>query len=144
MAIQRSENSAPREPSDAPAREAREYVAFLWRRRWPIFVAFQIGLILALALLLSRPTEYRTVATVLRQQRIIETQGSQFGPRDYNGGSMETELRLVRSEIIASRVREKIGGASVFTNSPEGTDLMQVYARSGDPRRAALVANTFA
>ena len=57
---------------------------------------------------------------------------------------METELRLVRSEIIASRVREKIGGASVFTNSPEGTDLMQVYARSGDPRRAALVANTFA
>lgn len=144
MTIQRQENSAPREQGDAPAREAREYIAFLWRRRWPIFIAFQIGLISALALLISRPTEYRSVATLLRQQRIIETQGSQFGPRDYNGGSMETELRLVRSEIIAGRVRDKIGAASVYTNSPEQTDLMRVYARSGDPRRAALVANTFA
>lgn len=144
MTIQRQENFAPREVAEAPTREAREYVAFLWRRRWPIFIAFQIGLVVALALLASRPTEYRSVATLLRQQRIIETQGSQFAPRDYNGGSMETELRLVRSEVIASRVREKIGGASVFTDSPEKTDLMRIYARSADPRRAALIANTYA
>jgi capsular exopolysaccharide synthesis family protein len=144
VTIQRQETYAPRE-GEAPAREAREYVGFLWRRRWPIFIAFQIGLVLTLALLASKPTEYRTVATLLRQNRIIDSGGAQnVGPRDYNGGSMETELRLIRSEVIASRVRAKIGNASVFTDSPEQTDLMRIYGRSGDPRRAALVSNTYA
>jgi capsular exopolysaccharide synthesis family protein len=144
VTIQRQENYIPRE-AEAPAKEAREYVGFLWRRRWPIFIAFQIGLVLTLALLATRPTEYRSVATLLRYNRIIESSGSQsIGPRDYNGGSMETELRLIRSEVIASRVRAKIGNASVFTDAPDATDLIRIYARSGDPRRAALVANTFA
>jgi capsular exopolysaccharide synthesis family protein len=144
---QRQENYVAREGSgnDAPTREAREYIGFIWRRRWPIFIAFQIGLVLTLALLASRPTEYRAVATMLRQYRVLESSGTaNVGPRDYNGSSMETELRLIRSEVITSRVRAKIGNASVATDSPEKTDLMRIYARSGNPVRAALVANTFA
>ena len=126
-------------------RDVRDYLGLAWRRRVYLIVGFQVGLVLTGLLLAGRPTYYSSTATVLLRPRGVEaSDGRTSGPVDYNGGNVETEMRLITSQVIGNRVRAKIGGGGVSASNPPQTDLIRVTAQYKSPDAAAIIANTYA
>lgn len=131
--------------SDSASREVRDLLITLWRRRFPAIIALQLGLLLAAVLLSSRPVEYRSGATLLLRPRSLNVDASRsVGPLDYNGGNIETEMRLINSSVIGERVGPIGWTARVFLFNPPQTDLIRVSATSLSAANARDVANAFA
>jgi capsular exopolysaccharide synthesis family protein len=91
--------------------------------------------------------QYEATAQVLLQPRASET------PFDPNTGTrtvdparqVQTEIQVLNSEPVRNAVRAKIGSVPKISASSVGqTDVIELTARSTDPARAALVANTYA
>lgn len=126
-------------------RDVRDYLGLAWRRRAYLMVGFQIGLLLTGFLLASRPTFYSSTATVLLRPRGVEASDTRSsGPVDYNGGNVETEMRLISSRVISTRVYSKIRAAGVSTSNPPQTDLIRITSNSKTAKSAAVIANTYA
>ena len=131
--------------SGSVQRDVREYLGLAWRRRAYLMVGFQIGLLLTGFLLASRPTFYSSTATVLLRQRGVDASTARAsGPVDYDGGNVETEMRLITSRVISTRVVARIKTAGVSTVNPPQTDLIRITAKSKSAKTAAVIANTYA
>ena len=140
-------NRGERQRDDGSAqRDVRDYLGLAWRRRGYLIVGFQIGFVLTGLLLASRPTSYSSTATILLHPRNVEASDPRTsGPIDFNGGNVETEMRLAGSPVIGSRVAKKLTRlGTVSTSNPPQTDFIRITATSGNPAVAANTANTYA
>lgn len=122
-----------------------QYVDVLRRRRW-VVVLVAVGVMMS-ALLVSamQDTTYRAAAEVLLQSRrqVIFAQGGSAA-----GGQMttvETEIRVIRSDPIRAAVRERLGSTPRVTATRVGeTEVMRIQAVAPTARQAAEFANVFA
>jgi succinoglycan biosynthesis transport protein ExoP len=124
----------------------RDYVDVLRRRKSLIIVVAMLLTVPTLVLSLLRTPVYAGQAELLLQPRTSETlfDPNNGVPRDPNR-DVQNEIRILRSEPVRAAVREQLGSAPKVTARPDGpTDIVQVTARSTDPKQAADVANAYA
>ena len=131
---------------DSPGHDLRHYLEVLSRRR--VVALLTVAVVVGLALLVSYVQEpvYVARARILMQMRGEES------PFDPNTGqradpdrALSTEIEVLRGEGVRDEVREKLGSAPPVAATPVGTtDVIEVTARSTDPRRAAEVTNAYA
>lgn len=123
------------------------------RRRWPLVIALPLlamGLSTAYYTFLSPPMPYEAKATVQIGKKI----GDQNGQNLYYLGQANQQLVLTYTNIAKSRsVMEKVSASlpdrpnpdellgKISVNSIKGTELIQIFIRDQDPKRAALLAN---
>ena len=127
-------------------RELRDYLRLLRRRKWTIVIAAGIVVSSALAAAFLQTPVYQADAEVL-----LQTGGGEslFDPstgfRNDPARAIQTEIQILRSQPVRDAVRKKLGQAPEVSVSPIGqTDVINVAARSTDPRRAAAIANAYA
>lgn len=131
---------------DAESIDLRSYLHVLRRRKLTVALV-TLGLVVStvVASLLQSPV-YEGVTEILLQPR-----GADF-LFDANNASrvaatrtVETEIRVMRSDPVRNAVREKIGTAPKVSAVRLGeTEVMEVRASSGSASRAALIANSYA
>lgn len=124
----------------------RDYLQIVGRRKQIIVVVVLVIVVPSVVLALLKTPLYEGRAELLLQPRTSETL---FDP---NSGvytdparQVQNEIRILSSEPVRAEVRNRIGSAPKVTAAGiASTDLISVSARSTDPSRAALLANTYA
>lgn len=126
--------------------DLREYLRVLRRRKWTIALAAGIVVAVALGSALLQTPVYQASAELLLQARSTESLfDPQTGQRVDPVRLMQTEIQVMKSEPVRNAVKERLGVAPNVSVAPVGqTDVLRVRAQSTDPKRAALVANTYA
>lgn len=121
-----------------------DYLRVLQRRKLTILLV-TLGLVAAalVASLLQSPV-YEGKAEVLlrpREQSVFTSESGSSPPV----GTVETELRVLKSDAVRGAVREKLGSVpNVSANRVGETEVMQIRALSTKPERAAATANAYA
>jgi len=135
------------EVGEAQGLDVRRYLTALRRRR-SLLVATVVGMV-ATVLVLSwtRPRVYEGEAHLLLQPRQTESLfSSDGGDRDIDPDlAIATEIQILKGDPVQAAVREKLGPVpEVRASRVADTFVVEVRARSRDPRRAASVADTYA
>ena len=126
--------------------ELRDYLAVLKHRK--LIVLLTVAVVVGLALLYSYVQEpvYAASSRLLLQNKQSE---SPFDPG--TGGyidparALSTNIEVLKGQLVATEVRNRIGTAPGVSASPVGqTDVVQVTVLSTDPKRAAAAANAYA
>ena len=141
MRAYRGPETAGAEPSGL-----REYALLLWRKRVTIVVvtAICVGATLAYCIL-TKPT-YQASASVLLEPPISQTlveanSSSGIAPL----ADVPDGIQVIESSSVAKLVARSLPGAPAVTATQVGTtDVVQVSARSKDPKAAAAAANAYA
>lgn len=134
-------------PQEAAAEpELRDYLQILRRRKTVIALSVAITLGIALVLSYSQKPRYAASAKLLLRTRSTE---SLFQTDAQSAGdpsrAVETEIEVIGTEPVQDLVRKKIGSAPAVQVRQVGrTDLVIMRAESTDPKRASLIANTYA
>lgn len=121
-----------------------EYLRVLQRRKVTILLV-TLGLVAAalVASLVQTPV-YEGKAEVLlhpREQSVFTSESGSSPPV----GTVETELRVLKSDAVRRAVREKLGSLPNVSAARVGeTEVMQISALSTMPERAAATANAYA
>jgi polysaccharide biosynthesis transport protein len=122
----------------------RIYLQVVQRRKYWVIGMVLLGLAVSLAISLAQPKEYSATAQLLVQS---SNQAVTLGPtqQDVSTTDVQTEQQLATSAPVVSAVRKKLGSAPAVATSQVGqTNVIAVTAVSTEPKRAALVANTYA
>ena len=130
----------------APGRGLRDYLRSFGRRKQFITVVVLLVTVPAVVLSLLQTPVYSGEAEVLLQPRTSESLfvADTAVPAD-PARQVRNEIRVLTSAPVRDAVRAQIGTAPEVRASAIGsTDVIRVSARSTDPTRAALVANTYA
>ena len=124
----------------------RDYLRIVGRRKQLITVIVLLITVPAVVLSLLQTPVYEGEAEILLQPRTSETLfDPNSGVRVDPARQVQNEIRILTSAPVRAAVREQIGSAPKVDASAIGsTDLVRVSARSTDPSRAALLANTYA
>ncbi|MDQ3898632.1 MAG: polysaccharide biosynthesis tyrosine autokinase [Actinomycetota bacterium] len=124
----------------------RDYLRIVGRRRALITVIVLLVTVPAVVFSLLQTPVYAGRAEVLLQPRTSETLFDAGGGLQPDPArQVQNEIRILTSAPVRAAVRAQIGSAPKVSASAIGsTDLIRVSARSADPARAALVANTYA
>ena len=130
----------------ASDRDLRHYLEVLSRRR--VVALLTVAVVVGLAALVS----YVETPVYAARARILMQMRGEESPFDPNTGqradpdrALSTEIEVLRGQGVRSDVRQKLGSAPPVAATPVGTtDVIEVTARSADPRRAADVANAYA
>lgn len=132
--------------SESSELELRDYLRVLQRRKWTVFFAALVVVATALAASLLQTPVYQGTAQILLQSRSTESLfNPNTGQRTDPARLIQTEIQILRSEPVRAEVRRRIGTEASISARPVGqTDVIEVTARSTDPERAAIVANTYA
>ncbi|MCB0994494.1 MAG: polysaccharide biosynthesis tyrosine autokinase, partial [Acidimicrobiales bacterium] len=123
-----------------------DYIGIL-RRRWHYVVgAFLVLIAMSLVYSLLQTPLYRAQAEVLVD---LDTSSQLFDPvtgaRRSETRVIDTEVKFVKSTLVADAVREALGfGGGVSAAAADNADVIEIISTSTDPDRAALVANTYA
>jgi non-specific protein-tyrosine kinase len=131
---------------DADARDLRDYVVVVRRRKWLIAVV-TIGVVaIALAHALTQKSIYRASTEVLLQPRASE---QIFQPSQQNGTSdatrVATEIQVMQSQSVRSAVTAALHKSAKVDIAAEGdTDVVVISADNHDPKEAAHIAQTYA
>src|SRR4051812_1360366 len=133
----------PEEPAEL---ELRDYLRILSRRKWMILAITLLVTAAAVVATLAQTPVYEGSAEVLLQVKASESLfDPNTGVRADPNRAVQTEIEVLRSRPVRDLVRQKIGDAPKVTASGVGqTDVLTVRAESTDPKRAALIANTYA
>jgi capsular exopolysaccharide synthesis family protein len=129
---------------DGQGFDLRSYLRTLHRRRWLIALVTVGVVACALVVSLLQSKVYRASAEVVLQPRSTE---SVFDPSNTTGNNrtVETEIRVLRSDDVRNAVRREIGSAPPVTAARVGeTEAMKISAASPDAQRAARIANAYA
>ena len=117
------------------------------RRRWKVVAICMATLVvLVLALSMTRPKQYEGEARVLVHPRAGE------GVFDVESGpgldpelALRTEIEIIESEPVEAAVRDELGSVSEVTaERVSETLVIEIKARSPDPKRAARITNAYA
>ncbi len=130
---------------DSPQPELRRAWQLLRRRKWTVLVACAAVVAAAVGASLAQTPVYEGTARLL-----IQTQGrdSVFDPvtgqRNDPARAVQSEILVIESAPVRAAVRQRLGEAPPVTASAIAeTDGVEIKATDPDPRRAALVANTY-
>jgi capsular exopolysaccharide synthesis family protein len=124
----------------------RDYLRIVARRKQIIVIVVLVVTVPAVVLALLKTPQYEGAAEILLQQRTSETLfDPNSGVRADPARELQNEIRILSSAPVRTEVRARVGSAPKVSASAIGsTDLIRVAARSNDPSRAALLANTYA
>lgn len=133
---------------DEPGRELdlRGYFAVV-RRRWPVVAICTATLVAAVfALSVVQTDQYEGEARVLVHPRASEgVFDVERGPGLDPELALRTEIEIIESEPVHRAVEEELGPVDeVAAERVSETLVIEVKARSSDPRRAARITNAFA
>jgi capsular exopolysaccharide synthesis family protein len=122
----------------------RDYAAIVWRRKWIILYPIVLTMVVAGALSLLTPVQYRSAAEVLVKlpptAETVGSSGAVLSPR-----LVENELRAASGSELQARVRELVGPEpSLSVTADDDSDVFRFTAVSGGSRQAAAAANTYA
>lgn len=134
-------------PQEAAAEpDLRAYLHVLRRRKF--IIALTVAVVLAVAVVFSylQTPRYAGVAKLLLKQSSTQSLFDSSSQQNVDPArSVQTEIEVIRTEPVQELVRQKIGSAPPVQVQPVGqTDLVTIRAVSTNPKRAALVANTYA
>jgi len=123
----------------------RDYLDVLRRRKATIALAVLLVLVPSVVLSLLQTPLYEGRAELLLQSQNSE---SLFDPtsgiRNDPAREVQNEIRIVKSQAVRAAVRAQLGVAPKVSATPDGpTDLIQVAAKSTDPKLAASLANAY-
>jgi succinoglycan biosynthesis transport protein ExoP len=130
------------EPGAEPS--IRGYLQVMRRGRWWVAAFSLLGVAIGLTLSLTATRQYSATAQLLVQSSgtIDLTTGDQSA---ITAAQVQTELQLVTSAPVQSKVRQSIGSTPGVSASQVGqTNVIAVTAVSPDPALAAKVANVYA
>lgn len=131
-------------PLEGDGLELRRYLRTL-RRRLRLIVLVCAGVVAsAVGVSLLQTSVYRASAEIVLQPNSTE---SVFDPGNDPGGTrtVETEIRVLRSDAVRAAVRDEIGSAPRVTATRIGeTEAMKISAESTDAERSAQIANAYA
>ncbi len=126
--------------------ELRDYLRVLRRRRK--IVLLTVAVVVGAALLASyvqEPVYAASARLVVRDNQSESPFDPNTGARSDPARRLATEIEILKSQLVKAAVRDELGSAPSITASPVGqTDVIQVTAESSDPKRAVLVADTYA
>jgi len=131
------------------------------RRRLALILAVGVtSALVAFAILMLQPATYTASALLLISPRTPDTVGSvnALAPAAPTVSPVDSEIVMLRSPALMDDLAQQLGMASrTPTNAAEldlasvisvqrraGTNVIEISARSGDPARAQLIANTYA
>jgi len=122
----------------------RSYLAILRGRKWWVVSFALLGLGASLALSLRQPKQYAATAELLVQSAGQSvTLGNTTQP--VTTTDVQTDLQLATSAPVIAAVRARLGSApGVSATEVAQTNVIALTAVSTSPRRAALIANTYA
>ncbi len=126
--------------------ELRDYLRVLRRRKKValLTVAVVVGAAL-LASYVQEPVYAASARLVIRDNQSESPFNPNTGQRTDPARALATEIEILKSQLVKDAVRDKLGSAPDITASPVGqTDVIEVTAESADPKRAVLVADTYA
>ncbi len=132
-------------PPDGGALQLRGYLRTL-RRHQRLILLVTVGVMACAAIAtLLQPAVYEASAEILLQPRSTESVFDESAPDSGATPTVETEIRVIRSDRVRAAVRRAIGSAPKVSAERIGeTEVMRITATSGDPRQAARVANAYA
>jgi capsular exopolysaccharide synthesis family protein len=124
----------------------RDYLHLVVRRKQIIVVVLLLVTVPAVVFSLLQTPMYAGRAELLLQTRNSETLfDPNSGARADPARQVQNQIRILSSQPVRTEVRARIGSApKVKAGAIGDTDLISVTARSPDPSRAALLANTYA
>lgn len=133
-------------PEEAHELELRDYLRIVRRRKWIIVLSAVIVVGAASVASLLQTPVYQGRAELLLQPRTTESLfDPQTGQRNDPARSLQTEIRVLKSQPVKDAVRRELGRTPDVTVSPVGdTDVIAVKAESTRPGRAASTANAYA
>ena len=131
------------------------------RRRLALILAIGVtSALVAFAVLMLQPATYTASALLLISPRTPDTVGTvnPLAPAAPTVSPVDSEIVMLRSPALMDDLAQQLGMASrTPTNAAEldlasvisverraGTNVIEISARSGDPARAQLIANTYA
>ena len=129
----------------AARRGVRDYLRSFARRKQFITVVVLLVTVPAVVLSLLQTPVYSGEAEVLLQPRTSERLFDDSAVASDPARQVQNEIRVLTSAPVREAVRAQIGTApEARARAIDSTDVIRVSARSTDPARAALVANTYA
>lgn len=127
----------------------RSTLGILWHRRWVVVATFAIFVVLAGVISKVLPKVYSATSTlVVVQKENVATfdavQAAQVTARTYS--------EIVGAPVIAARVAHQLGGgqttgsvgSAVSVSPVTETQLLKITAQDRSPRKAQVLANTYA
>ena len=133
------------EHPDAEHQKLGDYVDVLRRRRWIVILVTAGVMMSALLVSVLQDTTYEATAEVLLQARrqVIFAQDGSAGAGQMT--TVETEIRVIRSDPVLAAVRERLGSTPKVTATRAGeTEVMKIQALAPTARQAAEFANVYA
>lgn len=134
---------------DSRTLELRDYLRVLRRHKWIIIVTVIVCVGIALAMSLTRAPVYVSGSSVLMEQRLVDRIFVPFEPQ-LTGDAAENrrgnELQIMSGPKVRAEVAKSLGRQpdEVSFQPIEGTDVIRVVARGGDPKSVAETANAYA
>lgn len=124
--------------------DLRDSIAVLRRRKWTIIVVVAVVLALGAVMSYRKTPVYEASSSLLLKaassNSVLAEQSSSDAER-----RVQNEAELLRGARTAREAERRLGfGAGVSVAAGGDSDVIEITATSGDPDRAALIANTFA
>ena len=126
--------------------ELSDYLRVVLRRRWVVFWAIVVVVGTAVAAAKLQTPVYRATAKVLIQEQTTNpifdsSSGTPIDPARV----VQTQIEVLQSQPVRDAVKRALGTTpSMSATASGGTDVIDVSSDSTNPRRATLVANTYA
>ena len=128
-------------PPESSQSSLSDYLKLVGRHKFLIVLAIVASAGSALVLSALKTPVYEAYAEVVLQPRGSE---SLFGANVVQEKAVQTEIRMITSQVVQERVVEHIGAAPGVSASPiPETNMFQVAARSVEPEQAAVIANAY-
>ncbi|MBL8778078.1 MAG: polysaccharide biosynthesis tyrosine autokinase [Acidimicrobiales bacterium] len=124
--------------------DLRDAIAVLRRRKWTIIVVVLVVLGLGAVMSYRKSPVYEAQASLLLRAAsatsVLAEQTSSDPER-----RVQNEAELLQGARTAAEVEQRLGfGAGISVAAGGDSDVIEITASSGDPERAALIANTYA
>ena len=124
--------------------ELRDYLTVIRRRKAVIILAVLLVEAAALTVSYLKTPVYQGTAEVLLRPRTDQIFGNSVALGDPKR-ALETEIRVLKSAPVKSKVREQLGSApTIDAGAIADTDVIKVQARSVSAKQAADIANAYA
>jgi len=125
--------------------ELRDYLSVLKRRHKVVILTVVLVVGAGIVASVIQQPIYAASSKVLIRLNQAESPFDQGTGYVDPARSLATEIEILRSQLVAEQVRGVLGSAPPISARAIGeTDVVQITAQSSDPKRAALVANTYA
>jgi polysaccharide biosynthesis transport protein len=131
--------------SDERILTLRDYLTMLRRHRWLVIVVTVLAVASTLTWSLTRTPQYAAQA-LITVTPVVGVETSAVPTQTSSIQGLQSQIDVLASSPTRERVELLIGPVDIvtFSQSARDSSSIRITATSPDPRRAALVANTYA